>query len=151
MSSNTPRPLPGTPRSLLAREVGESLLRVAASIDAAFAEATAPTGLTQLEARLLRATVNTPSQSELAQVLGIDAARVSTLTGALEDRGLLRKITGRGDRRIRRSELTDSGESIVDQIGLRLSELSPLPGELDEEQLTTLGALLAELEGPPRR
>lgn len=146
MMSNPVSGPPRTPRSLLAREVGEALVRLAANIHDAFVHATEGTGLTQTEARLLRAAMSSPSQSELAALLGVDAARVSTLTRTLEERGLLRRVTGKGDRRIRRSELTEAGHAAVARIGLRLSELSPLPGGLDEAQLTTLRDLLAELE-----
>lgn len=151
MPSNSRRPPVRSPRSLLARDVGEAIVRLTATIDTAFAEATADTGLTQLEARLLRAAEASPSQGELAGILGVDAARVSTLTRALEERGLLRRVRGRGDRRIRRSELTDAGHAVVAQIGRRLSALSPLPGGLDDEQLVILRALLAELESDQAR
>ena len=97
------------PHLRVAREAGESLLRVASLIQDAFVAATASESLSPLAARLLRAAVEPRPQRELGAQLGVDAARISLLTSELVERGLLTRTRGAGDQRVRRPELTASG------------------------------------------
>lgn len=139
--------LPGAePHMLLARDVGESIARVAAELELRMLAATSPERLTVLEARLLRLALDPKPQGELAVMLGCDAPRVSSLTRSLEDRGLLRRVRSRSDYRVRRSELTDDGAETLIRISARLVALSPIPSALDTNQLAELLGLLACVE-----
>ena len=134
------------PHLRVAREAGESLLRVATLIQDAFVEATASESLSPLAARLLRAAVEPRPQRELGAQLGVDAARISLLTSELVERGLLTRTRGAGDQRIRRPALTASGHETVQRIGQRLAARSPLVTTLDERQLRSLLRLLERVE-----
>lgn len=136
---------------LSARDAGEALLRVAAQLDAMFEQATAGEGVSPVEARLLGSIRVPLSQRELALQMGCDVTRVSVLTGGLEARDLLSRVRDAGDRRIRRATLTPRGRSVVDRIGARLLEISPLVHRLDADERHLLLGLLAKLEGGPRQ
>lgn len=127
------------------RDASDALVRVATLIQAALVEATASESLSPLAARLLRAAVEPRPQRELSAQLGVDAARISSLTSELVGRGLLTRTRG-GDQRIRRPELTTSGRETVQRIGARMVETSPLVATLDERQLRSLVRLLARVE-----
>ena len=129
-----------------ARDVEESLLRVASLIRDAFAAATASESLSPLAARLLQAAVAPRPPRELGAQLGVDAARVSVLTSELVERGLLTRTRGSGDQRVRRPVLTASGREAVQRLGQRLAAKSPLVATLDERQLRSLLRLLQRVE-----
>ena len=134
------------PHLRVAREAGESLLRIASLLREAFEAATASEALSPLAARLLRAAVEPRPQRELGAQLGVDAARISLLTSELVERGLLTRTRGAEDQRVRRPELTASGRAAVQRIGQRLAATSPLVATLDERQLRSLLRLLERVE-----
>ncbi len=134
-------------RLALAREVGETPLRVAANLERVVVDAAAQEGLTPSEARLLRSAESPATQSEIAERLGIDNTRVSVMTGAPEQRGLLRRVPDRSDRRVRRPQLTAAGRETADRIGFRLAAASPLLTALDSNDLAALLGLLVRLDG----
>jgi DNA-binding MarR family transcriptional regulator len=130
----------------LARDVGEAIIRVAYELDRRLESAAALDDVTPLEIRLLRLALDPRPQRELARLLGCDAARVSTLTLTLEDRGLVRRARTSGDQRIRRTEVTDLGREALARVGARLQDLSPIPTALTPSQMRQVIRLLAAIE-----
>ncbi|TDQ48229.1 MarR family winged helix-turn-helix transcriptional regulator [Actinorugispora endophytica] len=144
MTNDTPPP------PQLGRVAGEALLRVAQRLTALLADLAAQQSLTPLQARLLRALRDRPSQGELARQLACDPSRISVLTGELEESGLVRRTPSRSDRRVRLTRLTEAGERAVSAIGAGLAERSPLDLRLSPEELTVLVRLLDKLEADDR-
>lgn len=128
----------------LARDVGESLLRIAYELDEMFRRASAPEGLAPIDARLLAIAAEHPQLglSAFATRLGCDAPRVTDIANRLQRRGLLRRVVSRSDRRVRHLQVTEAGRASLDRVGARLIADSPLMA-LSESQLTDLARALA--------
>lgn len=138
-----------TPPTL--RVVGEALLRVAQRLEGLLTELAAEHGLSAFQARTLRALRDNPSQTALACQLGCTASRVSIVTGELEERGLVRRVPSRSDRRMRVTRLTEEGGRAVEAIGAGLTSRSPLEHALDDRQVQDLFHLLRAVESVPER
>ncbi|CAL9399470.1 hypothetical protein SUDANB67_02617 [Nocardiopsis dassonvillei] len=133
------------------RDVGEALLHVAQRLDGLLTELAAEHGLSAFQARTLRALRDDPSQAALARQLGCTASRVSIVTGELEERGLVRRVPSRSDRRMRVTRLTEEGGRAVEAIGAGLTFRSPLEHALDDRQVEDLFRLLRAVEAVPDR
>jgi MarR family transcriptional regulator, lower aerobic nicotinate degradation pathway regulator len=123
-----------------ARDVGEAILTAAARLTSLLSTACADEGVSPTQARLMRALVEDVPQGRLAELLALDPARVSALSGDLERRGLVERVPSRSDRRRRHARLTPEGAEVVRRIGARLATESPL-SRLDgaeREQLVRL-------------
>jgi DNA-binding MarR family transcriptional regulator len=123
-----------------ARDVGEAILNAAARLTDLLTAACADEGVSPTQARLMRTLAGDVPQGRLAELLALDPARISALTGDLERRGLLERVPSRSDRRQRHARLTPEGVDVVRRIGDRLAAESPLlrldPAE--REQLVRL-------------
>lgn len=133
------------------RELGELILRVAAQLEGAVAQASASQELTPVEARLLRLLLDTGPwpQARVASRLALDPSRVSVLAVALEKRGLVERKQDRGDRRVTALRATDDARRRVAAVGGLLRESTPLQ-RLDSracEVLTRELSTLVEQEG----
>jgi DNA-binding MarR family transcriptional regulator len=102
----------------------------------------------------MRTLVEDVPQGRLAELLALDPARVSALTGELERRGLVERVPSRSDRRRRHARLTPEGAAVVRRIGARLAAESPL-SRLDrgerEQLVGLLDRALGHREGTVRR
>ena len=134
------------------RLAGEAVLLAAARLTAMLDAAAADEDLTPLHARFLRTLCDPVPQTELADRLGVDPARVSALARDLGRRGLVEREPGSGDRRQRHTRLTPEGEAVVDRIGARLAARTPLTRVLDRAERETLvdllGRVVTALPGP---
>ncbi len=81
-----------------------------------------PYGLSPLEFNLLRACMRQDecTATQLAEILPVDASRISRVVTKLVDSGLLRRRRLRNDRRIVMLRLTDAGNELTSQIDRRL-------------------------------
>lgn len=131
------------------RSLGELVLLVATELRDAFARAAAAEGLTFAEAQALRLLARAATQKELVDILAADPSRVSALMRRLESAGLIRRTWGRGDRRVRETELTPEGAAAVVRIVAHLDAHSPLMNRLDEAERDHLGTVLRKLAGLP--
>lgn len=134
------------------RLAGEAVLLAAARLTAMLDAAADDEDLTPLHARFLRTLCDPVPQTELADRLGVDPARVSALARDLGRRGLVERVPGNGDRRQRHTRLTPEGDAVVDRIGARLTARTPLTRVLDHAERETLvdllGRVVAALPGP---
>ncbi|SHL44390.1 DNA-binding transcriptional regulator, MarR family [Pseudonocardia thermophila] len=130
------------------RDVGEAVLNAAAKLNRLLETACAEEGISPLEARLMRTLRDeVVSQGELAERLALDPARISTLTGGLEKRGLLERVPSRSDRRQRHARLTPEGVEVVKRIGARLVGGSPLDRLTEDERAALVRLLDRAVEG----
>jgi DNA-binding MarR family transcriptional regulator len=109
-----------------ARDVGEAILNAAARLTDLLGSACADEGVSPTQARLMRTLAEDVPQGRLAELLALDPARVSALTGDLERRGLVERVPSHSDRRRRHARLTPQGAAVVQRIGARLAAESPL-------------------------
>ena len=81
-----------------------------------------PYGLAPMEFSLLRVFLNERDRTarELAQILPVDASRVSRVVNKMVDMGLLRRRRLRNDRRVVRLTLTEEGETLAQKLHERI-------------------------------
>lgn len=127
------------------------MTRIANQLDQLFTQATQDEDVTPTQARLMRIIYDPIPQQALATQLGIDAPRTSQLTRDLENKGYLRRVQSEGDRRVRRSELTQQGEAVLGRISNRLVATSPLPDALPASEMQELLGLLTLVESRIQR
>lgn len=97
--------------------------------------------------RLLRAVEATaplrPTVTELGAALLVDKARASRLVSQLQADGLVRRVTGRLDRRRREVELTDAGsDALADATRLRHRFVADVLAGWAAADVATLASLL---------
>ena len=91
---------------------------------------------------------------ELAKYLMCDSSNVTGITDRLEERGLVRRVPGESDRRVKLLVLTDEGQKVRAGVTKRLAEPPPWLAELAEADQRKLKEILAraieisELPGP---
>ncbi len=91
---------------------------------------------------------------ELAKYLMCDSSNVTGITDRLEERGLVRRVPGESDRRVKLLVLTDEGQKVRAGVTKRLAEPPPWLAELTEADQRKLKEILAraieisELPGP---
>ncbi|HLM17315.1 MAG TPA: MarR family transcriptional regulator [Acidimicrobiia bacterium] len=84
--------------------------------------------------------------SDLAAELGMSKQAVNYLLGALEQSGYVRRADDPDDKRSRRVELTDRGETVRRTIRATVADIeSELAGELGDRAFERLRALLVRL------
>jgi DNA-binding MarR family transcriptional regulator len=79
---------------------------------------------------------------ELAQALFCDNSNVTGITDRLEERGLVRRESAEGDRRVKLLVLTDEGERMRVEITKRMAEPPPPIAALSPEDQRALRDLL---------
>lgn len=132
-----------------ARQAGELVLRLAYELEEMFRRASTPEQLEPFEARLLAAAAEQGDRplAEFARALGSDPSRISEVVARLERRGLLRRVTARGDHRVRHLTVTADGAAALSRIGERLVVTSPLIARLTDRQRHQLVSLLKRTLG----
>lgn len=87
-----------------------------------------------------------PTQTELANLLGVEGATLARLLDALEARQLVRRVAVAEDRRIKRVELLPGTAELIAQIDAIASELNRevLQG-IDEEELRICQRVQAQM------
>lgn len=79
------------------------------------------------------------SQTEIADVLGLDVGNLSRMCRYLEDRGLIIRTRSERDRRALKVRLSDDGQKIADDITRSAHNLlSPLLEAMTEEEVMTM-------------
>jgi DNA-binding MarR family transcriptional regulator len=79
---------------------------------------------------------------ELAQTLFCDNSNVTGIVDRLEERGLVRRESAEGDRRVKLLVLTDEGEKLRVEITKRMAEPPPPIAALSEEDQRALRDIL---------
>ncbi|WP_406272189.1 MarR family transcriptional regulator [Actinacidiphila glaucinigra] len=117
-----------------------------------------PVGVTPAQARMLRTVAHilksgpAPRMADLAERLDVVPRAVTSLTDALEERGLVRRAPDPANRRAVRIELTEDGDDAVRRLrGARRAAAEELLAPLDTDQRDALTALLAALDTAPGR
>ena len=102
------------------------------------AQEVAPYNLSPIDVHLLMICMETRecTVSQLAQMLPVDASRISRLVTELVDRGLLRRRRLRNDRRVVMLRLSPDGQKITSQISQNMQEYySKLTDGLSEQEM----------------
>jgi len=94
------------------------------AVDKGLADEVTPYGLIPSEFNLLRTCVeNGPcTATQLAEVLPVDASRISRMVTRLVNLGLLRRQRLRRDRRVVLLHLTDRGSDLTSRVDVRVQE-----------------------------
>jgi len=87
------------------------------------------------------------TMSEISDELLVTAGNVTGLVDRLVHEGLVRRIAGRRDRRVVRTQLTDSGRALAEQASQKYhSLLTSLFSEFSNEEKETLTRLFDRLQ-----
>jgi len=87
------------------------------------------------------------TQNEVSRITDIDKATAAKGLAKLEQRGYLRRIPDRDDRRIRRLYLSEEGEAVMPQIEATLRRVTEVCStDLSAEELGELFRLLDKVE-----
>ncbi len=107
------------PAEILSGKPGYLIRRVHQIADSYFAEETAPFGVTPIQYGALRVIEAHPEidQLRLGQALRCDRTTVSGVVRRLESKRLIRRTTGRTDRRAKALFLTPAGRRLLDRLG----------------------------------
>ncbi len=103
----------------------------------------APYDLTPLDVYLLMICLETGecTATQLAQMLPVDASRISRLVTGLADRGLLRRRRLRNDRRIVMLRLSPNGEALTSEVTGHMQEYyAKLTEGLSEQEMNAFSA-----------
>jgi DNA-binding MarR family transcriptional regulator len=87
------------------------------------------------------------AMSVAAERHGCDASNMTGLTDRLEARGLIERRPAPGDRRVRMLHLTPEGLALRERLRERLFAPPASFGELTEDQLEALRAILSDARG----
>jgi MarR family transcriptional regulator, organic hydroperoxide resistance regulator len=82
---------------------------------------------------------------QLAATLACDASNVTGLVDRLESRGLVRRLPGRTDRRVKELDLTPTGERLRTELMARMTSPPASLGRLSLRDQRTLVRLLTRL------
>jgi DNA-binding MarR family transcriptional regulator len=105
-------------------------------------------GLAPQQAGALRALAEPVPMGNLAEALHCDSSNVTGIIDRLEARGLVRRESAPGDRRVKMLVLTEEGESLRQAITRRFNEPPPQLAALPERDQKALRDILRRaLEG----
>ncbi|WP_328941805.1 MarR family transcriptional regulator [Streptomyces sp. NBC_00250] len=125
------------------------LLELLAAIGTAqwrdFAAAAAHHGLTSTQAKVLAQLDGPLPMRALATLLVCDASNVTGIIDRLEARSLVRREPDPADRRVKNVVATDEGREIIRRVREEMQATGGALDTLDEDESTTLYALLARL------
>jgi len=128
------------------RSTEDALVRVGRLISAGHDAIAAREGTTPLGVELLLLIREPRPQGVIAEALGLTEPRLSVLATRLVDKKLVRRRTGKDDKRFRILELTASGKAAAKRIDKARNALAPLAA-LSPAQAKQLEKLLALVEG----
>ncbi|GAB2739194.1 MarR family transcriptional regulator [Arthrobacter bambusae] len=134
---------PGRPR-----RTAFLLSQLGAAASSRFADRTRDIGLTPSDAGVIRLIGRAPglSQRSLADRLGAVPSRVVSLIDSLQERGLVERMRSSTDRRNYELHLTEAGKRVLGELrGIAEQHEAELLAPLNDEQITQLGELLAQL------
>ena len=83
--------------------------------------------------------------SRLAEVLSCDASNVTGLVDRLESRGLIRRVAGTADRRVKVLDLTPTGARLRAELVSRMSTPPPALNRLSARDQRALERILSRL------
>jgi DNA-binding MarR family transcriptional regulator len=126
-------------------EIARLLFEVTEQMRRSFEAICARLDLTPPLARALLALGDKGSMRSLADVLGCDASNVTGITDRLEAKGLVRRESAEGDRRVKLLALTPSGKRLRRRLEVSIEDQSPVTVGLAGMERETLRELLAKL------
>jgi DNA-binding MarR family transcriptional regulator len=149
MTSTTPLSAPQTTQAL-EQDLGWSLRTLSMEFQTRATRAVAglPGGPRGYLVLMAVSGEDAPSQLSLAQTLSTDRTQMTYLLDELQKEGLIERIPGETDRRVRLIRLTDAGRSTMTQTrtAVEAAEHQVL-AELNPEEQATLRALLSRAAG----
>jgi MarR family transcriptional regulator for hemolysin len=88
-----------------------------------------------------------PTQSELAQMIGVECPTLARLLDGLETQQLVRRVTVAEDRRAKRIELLPGTEELIAQIEAIASELrGEVLVDIDQQELEVCQRVLGQMQ-----
>lgn len=88
-----------------------------------------------------------PTQSELAQMIGVECPTLARLLDGLEAQQLVRRVTVAEDRRAKRIELLPGTEELIAQIEAIASELrGEVLVDIDQQELEVCQRVLGQMQ-----
>jgi DNA-binding MarR family transcriptional regulator len=126
-------------------EIAQLLFGVTEQMRQNFEEICERFDLTPPQARALLILDEKAPMKSLADVLRCDASNVTGITDRLEARGLVRRESTKGDRRVRLLALTPRGKRLRRQLQDSIETNSPVTAGLSPMERETLRELLAKL------
>lgn len=88
-----------------------------------------------------------PTQSELAQMIGVECPTLARLLDGLETQQLVRRVTVAEDRRAKRIELLPGTEELIAQIETIASELRrEVLVDIDQQELAVCQRVLGQMQ-----
>lgn len=129
-----------------AHHLSQLLVGIAEQAKVDFTEIAASLGLPVHLARAVVALSEPAPMRDLAGHLACDRSYITSLADQLEERGLVRRVTG-DDRRIKLLQLTDEGLAVRKTISDAVAERALVLRRLDDQQRATLTPLLEALAG----
>lgn len=138
----------GCAREVRALEAFVKLMRAADSVYACLGPALASDGVTQGQLGVLEALlhVGPMCQRELASKVLRSTSNVTTVLDNLEQRGLVRRVRRRDDRRVIDVSLTATGQQAIETIfPAHAARIAALLGALTASEQETLGHLCKKL------
>ena len=105
-------------------DLGTYVTSLANSVSKRIGGLVAPYNLTTLEFTILRSCLQRGecTATQLAELLPVDASRISRVVNGLVDRQLLRRRRLRNDRRVVKLKLTEEGEMLASKLHQRVQE-----------------------------
>src|SRR5262245_27717332 len=107
-----------------------------------FVEIAGRHGLAPQQAAAVRLLAEPMAMGDLAEALHCDNSNVTGIVDRLEERGLVRRVPGEGDRRVKMLVLTGEGERVCRSIRAGFKEPPPELASLSREDQTALRDLL---------
>jgi DNA-binding MarR family transcriptional regulator len=132
-----------------ARDTAALLLHVTERTRQGFEGVASRFELTPAQARALLALSDAAPMRFLADHLRCDASNVTGIADRLEARGLVRRTSRKGDRRVKLLALTEEGRRLRQSLEEAMLDASPVMVALDGSERQLLRALLAKASGSP--
>ncbi len=117
------------------------------AVDKGVADEVSPYGLIASEFHLLRVCAEAPSAAmQLAEVLPVDASRISRMVTRLVNLGLLRRQRLRRDRRVVLLHLTDKGRDLTARVNQRVQiHVSGLLKGVSEDEMHVFESVTSKI------
>ena len=134
-----------TTRAEEMRELNQRLFQVVERSRRDFAAAADALGLTPLQARAVLSLKTPIPMRELADTMACDASNVTGLADRLERLGLVERVPGDEDRRVKFLQLTDAGTRLREDLAHRLGTSASPAARLTRAEGAQLAALLDKM------
>jgi DNA-binding MarR family transcriptional regulator len=143
---------PSMPKHAAGPELGELLMRASRGLRRHWADSLEPWNLTPHHARALQVVgdLGNPRLGTVAERLRIAPRSATEVIDALEERGLVERVSDETDRRAICVSLTREGRQVLTDVGAaRVAASASLFAPLTGPERATLADLLAKLDQPP--